>query len=88
DEADRMLDMGFIDDVRTVAKAIGHPHQTLLFSATVDSSLNRVVKELLKDPQRVDVSSEILSPKQIAQSVYLTNNPHHKQKILAHLLQH
>lgn len=86
DEADRMLDMGFIDDVREIAKAIPQSRQTLLFSATVDNKLAQVVKHLLKNPIRVDFSAEKLAPVTITQELYLTDNPGHRAKLFQHLL--
>jgi superfamily II DNA/RNA helicase len=86
DEADRMLDMGFIDDVQAIAKATPSTRQTLLFSATVDGKLGQVVKNLLNNPVRVDLSQDNLSPSQIKQELYLTDNPQHKARLLQHFL--
>ncbi len=86
DEADRMLDMGFIDDVEHIAKATPATRQTLLFSATVDAKLATVVRHLLKNPVRIDVSSEKISPAQIKQELYIVDNPQHKTRVLKHLL--
>ncbi len=86
DEADRMLDMGFIDDVQTIAKATPNTRQTLLFSATVDNKLDRVIKTILKNPVRINLSPEKLAPSQIKQSVYLADNPQHRSRLLQHLL--
>lgn len=87
DEADRMLDMGFIDDVRDIAKATPNSRQTLLFSATVDSKLSQVVKHLLKNPIRIDFSNEKLAPVNIKQELYLVDNPQHRLKVFHHLLE-
>lgn len=58
DEADRMLDMGFIDDVQYIAKLTPSKRQTLLFSATLDNKLMNAVKHLLKSPARIDLSEK------------------------------
>jgi len=86
DEADRMLDMGFIDDVRHITKATPDNRQTLLFSATLDNHLMRAVKDLLNNPERIDLSSETLTPTRITQELYMANNAKHKMQILMHFL--
>jgi superfamily II DNA/RNA helicase len=86
DEADRMLDMGFIDDVKDIAKATPATRQTLLFSATVDDKLAGVVRQLLKDPKRIDFSNEKMSPPLIKQELYLADNFQHKNRLLQHFL--
>jgi superfamily II DNA/RNA helicase len=86
DEADRMLDMGFIDDVKHISKMTPESRQTLLFSATVDSKLSTVIRHLLKNPIRVDMSEAVLSPLQIKQELYLADNMQHKNRLLQHFL--
>jgi superfamily II DNA/RNA helicase len=86
DEADRMLDMGFIDDVKEISKATPATRQTLLFSATVDDRLAKVIKQLLKDPKRVDFSHKTLAPALIKQEAYLADNTQHKNRLLQHFL--
>ncbi|VVC76838.1 ATP-dependent RNA helicase RhlE [Aquicella siphonis] len=86
DEADRMLDMGFIDDVQYIAKLTPAKRQTLLFSATLDNKLMNAVKHLLKNPERIDLSHEKLAAPQIRQEMYKANNPQHKNRLLKHFL--
>ena len=86
DEADRMLDMGFIDDVQAIAKATPKSRQTLLFSATVDAKLSQIVKHLLNNPIRIDLSQEKVSATQIKQELYMVDSPHHKARLLQHFL--
>jgi superfamily II DNA/RNA helicase len=86
DEADRMLDMGFIDDVKDIAKATPATRQTLLFSATVDDKLAGVIRQLLKDPKRIDFSNEKMAPPLIKQEIYLADNFQHKNRLLQHFL--
>ena len=86
DEADRMLDMGFIEDVEYISKLIPVKRQTLLFSATVDKELANIVRHLLKDPVRIDMSNEKLSIPQIKQEFYSVDNAHHKLRLLKHFL--
>ncbi len=86
DEADRMLDMGFIDDVQYIAKLTPQKRQTLLFSATVDKQLSSIVRNLLKDPVRIDLSSEKLAAPKIKQELYRATSPQHKNRLLKHFL--
>lgn len=86
DEADRMLDMGFIDDVKIIAKATPRNRQTLLFSATVDGKLDNIIKQLMQNPIRVDLSNEKMAPAKIKQTLYLADNEQHKGKLLRHFL--
>lgn len=86
DEADRMLDMGFIEDIDFIAKSIPQERQTLLFSATFDKRIENVVRRMLKDPVRIALSQEKLAPAQIKQELYIADNPQHKARLLEHLL--
>ncbi len=86
DEADRMLDMGFIDDVQAIAAATPKSRQTLLFSATVDNRLMQVIKQIQKDPVRIDLSNEKVTPAQISQELYMADNQAHKSRLLMHFL--
>ncbi|MCD6040105.1 MAG: rhlE [Gammaproteobacteria bacterium] len=86
DEADRMLDMGFIDDVKQIAKTMPATRQTLLFSATVDDKLNHIIKQLLKNPVRINLSNEKMSPIKIKQELYMADNVQHKLRLLQHFI--
>lgn len=86
DEADRMLDMGFIEDVQYIAKLTPEKRQTLLFSATLDSKLMNAVKHLLKNPARIDLSVETISAPSIKQELYKVNSPQQKTRLLKHFL--
>jgi superfamily II DNA/RNA helicase len=86
DEADRMLDMGFIEDIEKIAAQSPDNRQTLLFSATVDKSLNKVISKLLKDPVRINLSDQQISAPQIKQSLFKASNMHHKTRMLKHFL--
>lgn len=86
DEADRMLDMGFIEDVQYIAKLTPSHRQTLLFSATLDNKLMNAVKHLLKNPARVDLSGEKIAAPKIKQEMYKVSNLQHKTRLLKQLL--
>jgi ATP-dependent RNA helicase RhlE len=85
DEADRMLDMGFIIDIRRIIAEIPAKRQTLLFSATMPAAIQGLADSLLNDPVEVRVSPEAPAAETVAQSVYLVEW-HDKQALLEHLL--
>jgi ATP-dependent RNA helicase RhlE len=70
DEADRMLDMGFIRDVRKVAALLPEKRQSLLFSATMPSDIAKLAASLLHEPERVEISPKVITVDKIEQSVY------------------
>jgi ATP-dependent RNA helicase RhlE len=86
DEADRMLDMGFIHDVRRVARAIRSTHQSLLFSATMPDDIADLAGSMLKDPVRVEVTPVSSTVEKIDQSVLFVDNAS-KRALLTALLQ-
>lgn len=73
DEADRMLDMGFIHDVRRIVRAVPEDRQTLLFSATVPLEIARLVSSVLRNPVRVDIAPEITTAERVEQCVYFVS---------------
>jgi superfamily II DNA/RNA helicase len=86
DEADRMLDMGFIDDVETIAAATPATRQTLLFSATLDNAIDKVAAKLLKTPQRIQVASAKTKLDNIEQRLHYADDMSHKNRLLDHVL--
>jgi ATP-dependent RNA helicase RhlE len=86
DEADRMLDMGFIHDVRRVIASLPPKRQTLFFSATMPEDITRLSKQLLTDPVRVEVTPAATTVEKIEQRLYFVEKAE-KRALLAHVLQ-
>ena len=70
DEADRMLDMGFVRDVMKIVALLPTERQTLLFSATMPTEVAQLSRRLLKDPIRVEVTPEVITVEKIEQKLY------------------
>ncbi len=85
DEADRMLDMGFIQPIRRIAADLVKDRRTMLFSATMPKAVVHLAEALLRDPVRVSVPRAPEADPKITQSVYQTPR-HLKQPLLEHLL--
>ncbi len=84
DEADRMLDMGFINDIRKIVAKLPAKRQTLLFSATMPPEIRQLATSLLKNPATVQVASVTCTADNIDQSVYHVDRAS-KADLLAHL---
>jgi ATP-dependent RNA helicase RhlE len=85
DEADRMLDMGFVHDVKRIITRLPSKRQTLFFSATMPGEIKQLASMLLNNPVRVEVTPPATTVDLIQQSVYYTEK-HNKQSLLVHLL--
>ncbi|WP_292238543.1 DEAD/DEAH box helicase, partial [Mesorhizobium sp.] len=85
DEGDRMLDMGFINDVKRIAKATAPNRQTALFSATMPNEIAELAKGLLKDAVRIEVSPQSTTAAEIVQSVVLARTKQ-KRQVLSKML--
>ena len=86
DEADRMLDLGFIEDIRHIAAATPPARQTLMYSATFAGHVGRLAQDLLRDPQRLAVDSHTDTHVDIEQRLHWADDGAHKDRLLEHLL--
>jgi len=87
DEADRMLDMGFIEPVQEIAAKTPEGRQTLMFSATFNRSVLNLAKDLLKNPVEISIAAEQVKQENIEQRVYPVDDLAHKYQILDHFLE-
>ncbi len=86
DEADRMLDMGFIDDIEKIVAATPASRQTMLFSATLDGVVGNMARRITKDPQTIQIMSAANRHENIVQKVHFVDDLSHKNRLLDHLL--
>ena len=86
DEADQMLDMGFIHDLRRIVACVPHRRQTLMFSATMPEEIRKLAGQWLHNPLHVQVSPVASPPEKVHQSVYFVE-PLRKPRLLRSFLQ-
>ena len=83
DEADRMLDMGFADDINAILEATPAHRQTIMSSATWDGPVGKIAESFTKDPERINIKVETAH---IDEKVYFCDNFDHKNKLLEQLI--
>lgn len=86
DEADRMLDMGFINDVKKIVRLLPKEKQTLFFSATMPPQIASLANSLLQQPVKIEVTPVSSTVEKIEQVIYKVDK-HNKQSLLTHLIQ-
>ncbi len=86
DEADRMLDMGFVEPVEHIASLTAKTRQTLLFSATLKGNVLNLSRRLLKDPLEIRIEPSTEQQENIEQQIHTVDNIDHKYRLLHHLL--
>ncbi len=86
DEADRMLDMGFVEAVEQIAAATPASRQTLLFSATLDHRIKKLAGGLLRNPELIQITPQQVTHANIEQRLLVIDNLPHKNQLLQHLI--
>jgi superfamily II DNA/RNA helicase len=86
DEADRMLDLGFAEDLAEVHKLTANRRQTMMFSATIAPRIQQLAARVMRQPQRIQVDSQQEKHANIKQVLFWADNPQHKRKMLDHWL--
>ncbi len=86
DEADRMLEMGLVEDVSTIIAGCSPQRQTLLFSATLPSGIRRLSADFMRDPQQISIGQDTEETPAIRQQYVLADDEKHKEKLLLWLL--
>ncbi|EPF93143.1 DEAD/DEAH box helicase [Acinetobacter gyllenbergii] len=86
DEADRMLDLGFAEDLEAIGELAANRNQTLMFSATFADRIIRLAERMMNDPQRIAIETGHSTNTDVTQTLHWTDGFEHKKKLLTHWL--
>ncbi|MFD2012811.1 DEAD/DEAH box helicase [Acinetobacter vivianii] len=86
DEADRMLDLGFSEDLEAIGELAANRNQTLMFSATFADRIIRLAERMMNDPQRIAIETGHSTNTDVTQTLHWTDGFEHKKKLLTHWL--
>lgn len=87
DEADRMLDMGFIDDIRTIMRMLPKTRQTLLFSATFSPEIRKLAQDFMQQPEKIEVAAQNATNANVEQHI-IAVDAHRKRELLERLIKY
>lgn len=87
DEADEMLNMGFISDVEFIIRCLIHEHQTLLFSATMPEEISKLSKKYLRDPLTIDLTRDQTAPQNLQHQFLQVNSGNRLESLLKYMNQ-
>lgn len=86
DEADRMLDMGFSEDMDKIAAATPAGRQTMMFTATMDKAMTKLAANMLREPKRIEIAGKKITHESIEQRLHVADDLKHKNRLLQHLV--
>ncbi len=88
DEADRMLDMGFSEDMDKIAAATPAGRQTMMFTATMDAATTKLAGRMLREPKMIEIAGKNVTLDSIEQRLHVADDMRHKHRLLQHLITH
>ncbi|UOF93604.1 MAG: DEAD/DEAH box helicase [Bordetella sp.] len=86
DEADRMLDMGFIEDIKLIVQHLPKKRQTLLFSATLDGDVTKLISHIMENPRQIELTNQKQKHENITQILLYADDSAHKKQLLSYIL--